>query len=205
MERVVEGRHMWSHTETLALIDAWEERYDVLRSQRRTAHVHEDIRLALASLNIDKSIRQIVVKIDNLTQKYRKTKYSGRLNPTWIYYKRLDKFMSYPTRYSRRFDAEEDACNDDSDFAENGKNDQDPCTSAATNGWDDNCDVDSTLPMPGQDLHTYRLELLGIISHQLEVQKQSLAVQEKVIALMTSVLHASGSIQQAPNPKIESG
>lgn len=133
----------------------------------------------------------------------RKTKYSGRLNPTWIYYKRLDKFMSYPTRYSRRFDADPDY-QEDSDAGARTEEDAGPMPgpSGVPAGQEWPCEVDSTLPLPGQDIHSYRMELLGIVSHQLEVQKQSLAVQERVIALMTSILYASGS---APVTKTESG
>ncbi|GFT27445.1 hypothetical protein NPIL_127761 [Nephila pilipes] len=97
-----ERRHVWTHHETLALIDTWEDKFNLLRCQRRTAHVHEEIRQALAALNIDKSIRQIVVKIDNMTQKYRKTKHTGKKNPTWAYFKRLDSFLGSPPQKIRR-------------------------------------------------------------------------------------------------------
>ncbi|GIY87859.1 hypothetical protein CEXT_180501 [Caerostris extrusa] len=76
-----EGRHVWARFETLALIDIWKEKFSLLRSQRRTAHVHEEIRQALAALNIHKSIRQIVVKIDNMTQKVQKNKKRWKKEP----------------------------------------------------------------------------------------------------------------------------
>ncbi|GBM45746.1 hypothetical protein AVEN_242789-1 [Araneus ventricosus] len=90
---MAEGRYGWKHNETLALIDVWEEKFFLLKTQKRTAYLHDEIKQALAARGVHKSIRQIVVKINNMTQKYRKTKFEGKQNPSWIYFKRLDKFM----------------------------------------------------------------------------------------------------------------
>ncbi|GFY39313.1 hypothetical protein TNIN_74321 [Trichonephila inaurata madagascariensis] len=189
-----EGRHVWTHVETLALIDVWEDKFNKLRTQRRTAHVHEEIRQELSDVNIHKSIRQIVVKIDNMTQKYRKIKRSGKKYPTWFYFKRLDKFLGSQSRYPRKLEEQDgDETPEEikmSDFL-NVNNDQNQCsTISITNvqGSEWRSESETTLQLTAEstngEFSSNRNEFLNIITYQLEVQKQSLQVLEKMISLL---------------------
>ncbi|GFV52309.1 hypothetical protein TNCV_2673301 [Trichonephila clavipes] len=189
-----EGRHVWTHVETLALIDVWEDKFNKLRAQRRTAQVHEEIKQALSDVNIHKSIRQIVVKIDNMTQKYRKTKRSGKKNPTWVYFKRLDNFLGSPSKCPRKFEEQdEDETPEEckmSDFL-NANNDQNQCsTISITNvqGSEWRSESETNLQLTAESTNSAfssnRNEFLSIITYQLEVQKQSLQVLEKMISLL---------------------
>ncbi|XP_015928713.1 uncharacterized protein [Parasteatoda tepidariorum] len=203
---MAESRHLWTHAETIALIDVWEQRYEQLRSQRRTAHVHEEMQAALCAINIEKTIRQIVVKIDNLTQKYRKTKSSGKHNPTWIYFKRLDSFID--RRHSRRHETnnnyDDQVTNDitkiDEASAVSGAGmGQYPSISIANfqgHDWRNACAaIDLSTKMNRnaayeEELAGYRLELLSVISSLVEIQRHSLAVQEKIITLATRMANS---------------
>ncbi|KAF8782176.1 hypothetical protein HNY73_012498 [Argiope bruennichi] len=87
------SRHAWKHEESSALIDIWKEKFFLLKNKKGTAHVYEEIKEALAARGIHKSVRQIILKIGNMTRKYRKMKSEGEQSSSWIYFERLDRFL----------------------------------------------------------------------------------------------------------------
>ncbi|XP_035228365.1 uncharacterized protein LOC118200517 [Stegodyphus dumicola] len=199
---MAEGRHLWTYSETMALIDAWEKRYNLLKGQRRTAHLHEEIKQVLHSKNIQKSVRQIVIKIDNLTQKYRKT--LPKSNPSWIYFKRLDKFMRGTSE-----NTEEAIVHMKS---ERSSSDQPEYTDVSNEAYGSHqnlanisiLNVEGNAAMrqfegPGHYFHSkgkqrhYLNEMLSIIYRQIEVQKQAICIQEKFVTMVSQMINDSSN------------
>ncbi|XP_028966921.1 uncharacterized protein LOC100898295 [Galendromus occidentalis] len=70
---VVRRRRQWRESETMMFIRSWEKHHDALKSHRRNAHIYEKMRDELAQNGLNVTTQQIKVKIDNLTQAYRRT------------------------------------------------------------------------------------------------------------------------------------
>ncbi|OQR75446.1 hypothetical protein BIW11_08414 [Tropilaelaps mercedesae] len=70
---VVRRRRQWRESETMLFIRSWERHHEALKSHRRNAHIYEKMRDELAANGLSVTTQQIRVKIDNLTQAYRRT------------------------------------------------------------------------------------------------------------------------------------
>lgn len=65
------SRVQWTEGETRTLIQAWEDNIGDLRRQKRNAGVYDTMVLHLGRLDIMRSRKQVVTKIENLVQMYR--------------------------------------------------------------------------------------------------------------------------------------
>lgn len=70
---VVRRRRQWRESETMMFIRSWEKHHEALKSHRRNAHIYEKMRDELSQNGLNVTTQQIKVKIDNLTQAYRRT------------------------------------------------------------------------------------------------------------------------------------
>ncbi|XP_022694268.1 hybrid signal transduction histidine kinase E-like [Varroa jacobsoni] len=70
---VVRRRRQWRESETMLFIRSWERHHEALKSHRRNAHIYEKMRDELSANGLSVTTQQIRVKIDNLTQAYRRT------------------------------------------------------------------------------------------------------------------------------------
>ncbi|GBM17557.1 hypothetical protein AVEN_121449-1 [Araneus ventricosus] len=188
---MAEGRHVWKHHETLALIDVWEEKFFLLKTQRRTSYLHDEIKQTLAARGIHKSIRQIVVKIDNMTQKYRKTKCEGKQNPYWIYFRRLDSFMGKLASSVKMEIMDEDEKPEeitlDLTIVNAPQNQNPPIQIASIQG--SHCEPDSSRELfirnPVTDFSNHHQnEVLNVLKH-------CLSIHEKVVDLTKDILDTS--------------
>lgn len=65
------SRVHWTESETRALIQVWEDNLQDLRRQKRNAGVYDTMVLHLGRLEIHRTRKQVIAKIDNLTHMYR--------------------------------------------------------------------------------------------------------------------------------------
>lgn len=65
------GRVQWTETETFVLIRIWQDHIGDLRRAKRNAKVYAAIVEALHAAGIDKSLKAVKAKIENLGNKYR--------------------------------------------------------------------------------------------------------------------------------------
>ncbi|CAL1292597.1 unnamed protein product [Larinioides sclopetarius] len=192
---MAEGRQVWKHYETLELLNVWEEKFYLLKTQRRTAYLHDEIKQALAARGVHKSIRQIVVKIDNMTQKYRKTKNEGKQNPVWIYFRRLDSFMgklanSVKMETTDEDEKPEDTVTLDVTNVSAPKNQNPPIQIASIQG--SHCEPDSSQELlNGNPVANFSNNHQNETVKMLHVLKRCLSTQEKVVDLMKDILDIS--------------
>ncbi|KAG0444836.1 hypothetical protein HPB47_013329, partial [Ixodes persulcatus] len=64
-------RSSLAKSETRALIQVWEDNLQDLRRQKRNAGVYDTMVLHLGRLEIHRTRKQVIAKIDNLTHMYR--------------------------------------------------------------------------------------------------------------------------------------
>lgn len=86
----------WTLEETKILIDIWENNYQYLRSMKRNKSVFDKMAEDLKEFGIERSTKQIQMKIDSLTQMYRRTKReltTGSAPPKWPLYLKVHHIL----------------------------------------------------------------------------------------------------------------
>ncbi|XP_053960430.1 uncharacterized protein LOC128864704 [Anastrepha ludens] len=77
--------------------ELWEEKLPQLRGRKRNTHVYADMAVKMATKGFVFSSREIKVKIDNLTNKYRDEKKvvgpSGGTPSAWEYYDKVHHIL----------------------------------------------------------------------------------------------------------------
>ncbi|KAH6919925.1 hypothetical protein HPB50_029087 [Hyalomma asiaticum] len=89
-------RVRWTETETFTLIRIWEEHIGDLRRAKRNAKVYAAIVEKLRAAGIDRTVKEVKSKIENLANKYRdinKNKRTGSGCIRWPFYWAIQKFL----------------------------------------------------------------------------------------------------------------
>ncbi|XP_049527525.1 myb/SANT-like DNA-binding domain-containing protein 1 [Dermacentor silvarum] len=89
-------RARWTEAETFTLIRIWEDNIGDLRRAKRNAKVYAAIFEKLRAAGIEKTLKDIKSKIENLADKYReinKNKRTGSGCIRWPFYWELHKFL----------------------------------------------------------------------------------------------------------------
>ncbi|KAH6945506.1 hypothetical protein HPB50_008796 [Hyalomma asiaticum] len=85
----------WSDDETCPLIKVWEDHLPDLRRAKRDVKIYLAIQGYLRAQDIEKSVKEIKSKIENLGNRYRKItrKTTGQNAITWRFYKDIARFL----------------------------------------------------------------------------------------------------------------
>ncbi|KAH6942609.1 hypothetical protein HPB50_008434 [Hyalomma asiaticum] len=85
----------WSDDETSVLIRVWEDHLPDLRRAKRNMNVYLAIQECLRAQGIEKSVKEIKSKIENLDNRYRNLtrKTTGQGAITWRFYKDIARFL----------------------------------------------------------------------------------------------------------------
>lgn len=71
MSKKIKKRLNWDDATILKLIDLWGEKLTELRSVKRNSHIYEDIAELIQTTDFIVSGKDVQIKIQNLTQRYR--------------------------------------------------------------------------------------------------------------------------------------
>ncbi|KAH7970163.1 hypothetical protein HPB49_000382 [Dermacentor silvarum] len=85
----------WSDDETRALLKVWEDHLSDLRKTKRNLKVYVAIAECLRAQGVEKSVKEIKSKIENLGNRYRNLsrKTTGQGAITWRFYKDISRFL----------------------------------------------------------------------------------------------------------------
>ncbi|GBM45737.1 hypothetical protein AVEN_242783-1 [Araneus ventricosus] len=172
-------RYTWKHHETVSLIEVWEEKFFSIKNKRT---LYKEIKNGLADRGVHKSIRQTAMKINNMTQKYRKSKFEEKQDLSWIYFRRLDNFMGKP------------ASSDKKEIMDEDEKPEDIITLDVIYSQNPQIEIASIQGSSSQELLNGNSEAGFSNHHQNEVLgvlKHCLSVQEKVVDLMKGILDVS--------------
>ncbi|XP_065367865.1 uncharacterized protein LOC135960487 [Calliphora vicina] len=87
-------RLAWSKASEEVLLDLWPSRLGELREQRKKGHIYAEMADELSKLGFSFSSRDVHVKLQNFTQRYRKEKaVTGGLPSTWSQYGRVHQII----------------------------------------------------------------------------------------------------------------
>lgn len=89
-------RAVWTEDEMKALVRAWADKIDDLRSQKWNASVYDAIVSELVTVGVVKTRKQVHTKIENMTLKYRKhcrAGTTGSAGVSWPYFWDINKFL----------------------------------------------------------------------------------------------------------------
>lgn len=115
------NRNVWPKDQIDLLLEAWEEKIQDLRGNRRNAHVLEEIRVLFKERNFTVTTAEIKNRINNLTARYRQEKRdigpSGGKPSTWPYYDRVHSILG-SFRINNVSDVVEESISDDNDMQE---------------------------------------------------------------------------------------
>ncbi|KAL1477346.1 hypothetical protein MTO96_035806 [Rhipicephalus appendiculatus] len=86
----------WTDEETRALLKVWEDHLADLRRAKRNMKVYLAMQECLRAQGIDKSVKEMKSKIENLANRYRnlKRKTTDQGAVTWRFYAEIAKFLS---------------------------------------------------------------------------------------------------------------
>ncbi|XP_037942943.1 uncharacterized protein LOC119675803 isoform X2 [Teleopsis dalmanni] len=113
-------RYVWNPAAEQALFELWESNLKHLTQTRRKGHIYNEISEQLSSIGFYHSAREVQVKINNMTQKYRKEnrkiKSSAESQSMWIHYERVKRIIGdFKCKNIEQLQTENvDVCLDDS-------------------------------------------------------------------------------------------